>query len=247
MICDSKTLLSEWRLRLVLEKLSIVPNLRSRLEANLPERFQTLLQETDTRFAEITLTPKIANGTVDVAPIAIDADGFLFEGRGQARFDQTWTLDGAFIIPADLAAAMANSVSEMRYLFDTQQQIQFPLKVNGRGAEVNVMPDISKVGTTILKNTGTEALLRAMGVKNSAPSETSDPKRQDDPESPANSTSDNPASTPQKPAEQILLEGVFDSIFGNWTFSPPKITHKKSHFKLKLLFKVIVLNIYITT
>lgn len=203
-------------LQMVLEKLSIVPNLRPALESRLPERYQATLKQKDTIIADAFLTTTVQNGKLVFNPIELTADGFLFNGKGQLTLDQHYSVDGMFIIPADLSSAMEKAVQEMRYLFDGSGQINFPLKISGIKDKVSFMPDISQIGNQIIRNTGKEAILRAMGIDSSA--QTPESKQQTNPNNFNNSkeTDTNPTTPPatDKSPEQMLIEGVFDSIFG---------------------------------
>lgn len=203
-------------LQMVLDKISIIPNLRPALENSLPPRFKETLKQKNTILTAVKLKTSIKNGAVHLDPIGIDADGFLFTGKGKAEFDQSYTVEGVFMIPADLAEGMATAVPEMRYLFDDSSRISFPLKVSGRGEKINFMPDVKSIGTNLLRNTGKEALLRAIGIEPDVQSPAPDKegvRTGEDAGQEAPPSAGQPATPRPKPVEQILIEGVLDSIF----------------------------------
>jgi hypothetical protein len=204
-------------LRMVLDKISIIPNLRPELEAGLPPRFKETLKQKDTVLNAVEFKPSIKNGAVYLDQAGIDADGFVFTGKGKAGFDRSYTVEGVFLIPADLAESMAVAVPETRYLFDDSGRISFPLKVSGLGGKINFLPDVKSVGTNILRNTGKEALLRAIGIEpaSRSPAPEGEGGRAEE-NTPGQETppSAGEPDTRTKPVEQILIEGVLDSIFG---------------------------------
>ena len=187
-------------LKLVLDKITIVPNFRQRVEENLPERFKDKLKQKDTILTQAKLAILIGQGKAAINPLNVEADGFLFEGTGEAGFDLRYNFDGTFMIPQDLSLSMANIVPELEYLYDGQGQIIFPLKVSGQGADIRFMPDMEYIITNAVKNKGRQELQKVLDKVFGKESETP------------------PAATPAPPQRekdptQILIEGVLDSIF----------------------------------
>lgn len=206
-------------LKLVLDQLNFVPNVRQTLEENLPARFKEKLKQKDTIVTAVNVDLSVENGAVLLNTMDMEADGFFFKGKGTAGFDQSFSFDGAFIIPQDLALSMAKVINEFELLYDEQGQIQFPLKVSGKGSAVKFNPDIKFITTNAVKNKGRQELQKVLDkvFKTDEPSQENNPESTN-PEAPApaNQTS-NPDQLPpaqkQKAAEQVLIEGILDTIF----------------------------------
>jgi hypothetical protein len=193
-------------LKLVLDKLTFVPNLRQTVEANLPERFKQKLQQKDTILTKVRIDMGIDQGAVRIQPLNLEADGFLFTGTGKAGLDSSFNFDGSFIIPRDLAASMAKAVPEMEYLFDEIGQIRFPLKVSGKGTDIAFAPDLKYVTTNAVKNKGREELEKVLD-------KVFDRKEPAGQPAPTTTGGQGAPAQPQKAPEQILIEGVLDKIF----------------------------------
>lgn len=149
-------------LKMVLDKLSFVPNLAQTLEANLPDRYKEVLRKKDTAISSAKTKLEISNKTIVIQSVNIDTEAFSFQGKGTAGFDQTYALDGSFVIPQDLSGQMVTSVSQMQYLLNDSKQIVFPLKVTGKGGAVSFMPDVKQIGANALKEKAGEELQKVL-------------------------------------------------------------------------------------
>jgi hypothetical protein len=144
--------------KMVLDKLAFIPDLSGILEAKLPEQYKEKLRQKDTVITSLKLNASLSNGSINIQTIAMEAEGFLFEGTGTVGFDQSYSLNGSFVILQDMASRMVESVSELKLLQDETQQIRFPLKVSGKGRSVSFTPDVQGLGVTVIKNKASEEL-----------------------------------------------------------------------------------------
>ncbi len=193
-------------LKMVLDQLNFLPNIRQTLEDSLPPRFKEKLKQKDTIVTDVKLNIGIEQAAVVLNSLDMEADGFFFRGKGRVGFDQSFDFDGVFIIPQDMALSMAKTIAEFELLYDDQGQIQFPLKVSGKGAAVKFMPDMKYITTNVIKNKGRQEVQKVFDKvfekKKPASGENQTP-------------SDSGTEAPQeKPAEKVLIDGIFDSIFG---------------------------------
>ncbi|MFH1458091.1 MAG: AsmA family protein [Candidatus Omnitrophota bacterium] len=147
-------------LKMVLDKLSFVPNLAAVLEAGLPDRFKENLRKKDTIVTSFKIKGGISNASVAIQSMNMDAETFRFQGNGMVGFDQSYSFEGSFMIPQDLSARMCAAVPEMEYLLDEAKQIRFPLKVSGKRSAVSFMPDVKQMGITAIKHKGRQELER---------------------------------------------------------------------------------------
>lgn len=149
-------------LKMVLDKIPLISNLTDILSAKLPAGLSGKLLQKDTVVNSLKLTAEINNGSVLMQPISVEADGFKFEGKGRAGFDQSYSGEGAFSMPMDLSSRIAESVPEMKYLQDAEQLIRFPLKFSGKGASVSFKPDVKSLGVTAVTTAVTQELGKAL-------------------------------------------------------------------------------------
>ncbi|MBF0483398.1 MAG: AsmA family protein [Candidatus Omnitrophica bacterium] len=152
-------------LKTILDKISFIPNVSNRIETDLPEKYKQKLNSSDTDINKVEAVCAIANGNINIDPIAVEADEFIFSGKSQANFAQEYTVDGAFKIPAELSAIMAKSVKEMEYLYDTESNISLPIHVSGKGAQAPkfaVTQTAIEMGKGAIRNEGAKQLEKVL-------------------------------------------------------------------------------------
>ncbi|MBF0386164.1 MAG: DUF748 domain-containing protein, partial [Candidatus Omnitrophica bacterium] len=164
-------------LKTVLDKISFLPNVSSRVEAKLPEKYKTKLQDKDTEIKKISSPCIISKGVILLEPISVEADEFIFDGKCQAGFDQRYSLDGKVKIPAELSTAMGEGIEELKYLYDEKGNISLPVHVTGKGANVPVFAVTQTaidMGKNAILNQGKkevgQILNKALGIEENVPS-----------------------------------------------------------------------------
>lgn len=189
-------------LKTILDKISFLPNVSSRVQAKLPEKYKDKLTNKDTEIKNITSPVVISKGAIILEPINVEADEFIFTGKCLAGFDQKYILDGAVKIPGELSTAMGEGIAELRYLFDENNNISMPVHVTGQGQQAPVVAMTQtalEVGKNAIRNQGKKelegALFKVLGVKDT-------------------STPSDPNTPQQTPSAQPSPESqIFDSIF----------------------------------
>lgn len=149
-------------LKLVLSNISMLPGLADKMEETLPQNYKDKLTQKDTILNKAALTTTLQNGAIMIQPAEVEADGFLFSAEGTAGFDQSYSLDGSFFIAADLSAGMVAAVEELQYLLNDQQRIFIPLKIQGKGSQIKVFPDMEYLGKKIFMKRGRNELDKAL-------------------------------------------------------------------------------------
>ncbi|MCM8773694.1 MAG: AsmA family protein [Candidatus Omnitrophica bacterium] len=149
-------------LKMVLDKLKIVPNLSQIVEENLPEDFKKKLRQKDTVFTELRLNLEMMGGNLLMDTIDIAADCFLFKRKGKASLDARYEIEGIFVIPQELALSMVKAIPQMNILLNKSQQIEFPLKVLGKGSSISFRPDVSLIGVNVIKSKVSEELEKVL-------------------------------------------------------------------------------------
>ncbi|MDD4939777.1 MAG: AsmA family protein [Candidatus Omnitrophica bacterium] len=145
-------------MKMVLDKLPFFPNLAGVLEEGLPDRFKGILRKKDTDIASFKSGLEVINGKIQIRPVDLEAESFIFQGEGSLGFDRSYSLFGAFVIPRELSAGMIEDVPQMEYLLDEAKQIRFPLRVSGKGASVSFVPDVKQMGADAIRQRGMQEL-----------------------------------------------------------------------------------------
>lgn len=192
-------------LRLVLSRISLLPDLVSRIEMSLPPKYQEYLQKRDTEFEQIDLAVSVGNQKITIPDIELISEVFTMTARTELDFNQNIKFAGTVFIPADLSAAIVAEVKELEGLLQNDGQIKIPLSpYEGPAASMKVMPDMEYLTKYLLLNRGKQEVFKlldkAIGREEPQPSTEEAPTEQ----------------TPQKKQrrpEEELIEGVFDAIF----------------------------------
>lgn len=194
-------------LKIVLSKISMIPNLVEKIQANLPERYKEKLKQKDTVITKAKANLAVANGIAMLEEVGVEAEGFIFSGRGKADFSGQFSLAGSFFIPADLAASMVKAVPELQYLLEETGEIRIPLQAAGKAGDIKFSVDLEYITGKIIKKKASEELGKALDKvfnRKSQPEEEPDSDTAD---------TDTPPAKQERPLEQELIENVFDLIF----------------------------------
>lgn len=173
-------------LKIVLSKISMIPNLVAKIQANLPERYKEKLTQKDTILTKVKTDLAVGKGLALLKQVEIEADGFLFSGEGEVDFNQRFSLDGSFLIPEDLAASMVENVPELEYLLDERGKIRIPLQVSGKIPNIKFAVNLQYIGKKLIKKKASEELGKVL---------------------------DKMFEKEEKPAKQELIENILDTIF----------------------------------
>ncbi len=186
-------------LKTVFSKMSMIPNLVDKIEANLPERYRKILQQKDTSLRKVEMAASMSERFLTLNKIEMQAEGFSLIGSGTVDFDQNLNLSWSLLIEKDLSASMVAAVQELQYIVTEAGQIQIPVRVTGKATAPVMLPDIEYLGKRILANRGKEELNKVLdkvfGEKKSSPD------------------SQNPSDGQEKHPERKVIEDILDTIF----------------------------------
>lgn len=149
-------------LRAVLDKISVIPGLSEKVQANLPDRYKQKLTQEDTSLRDMELPVTIKNGRLLIKDTTISADEFTFKGQTEAGFNGAFSLEGSFLIPQELSAAMVAGVPQLQYLLDENKEMFIPLKVSGKAGQMNFNVDAATMSQKILMNQAKTQLIRVI-------------------------------------------------------------------------------------
>lgn len=149
-------------LRTVLDKISIIPGLAEKVQANLSEKYKQKLKQKDTVLSDIKLPVLIENGRFIIRNAVLTADEFVFQGQAQAGLDGAYVLEGSFLIPKELSASMVAAEDKLEYLLNQAGEIYIPLRVFGKAGVVNFKVDAEYISKRILIEQGTQQLFKVL-------------------------------------------------------------------------------------
>ncbi len=137
-------------LREVFRRIAIIPGLLEMLESRLPESYRAKLMARDTALEVVEFEAQAKQGSSTLKRFTVGTDTFQLSGEGW------WESDGSFSIPAtlrverELSAVMVRSVNELEGLVDPSGRLKFPVRMEGKWPQVQVLPDIEYIASHIL-------------------------------------------------------------------------------------------------
>lgn len=192
-------------LRLILSKISIIPDLAEKVEANLPEKYKEKLKDKDTIFASIEFDLKGQGENIFINKAELVADTFTLSAQGTVDWKQNLEIESVIFIPADLSASMVASVEQLNALVDENGRINIPLRrYSGKAASFRPLPDLGYLGKRLIINEGKEQLYRLLDKVFG----NEDDEQQDTEQQPGEPSREKPVRP-----EREIIENILDSIF----------------------------------
>lgn len=204
-------------LKLVLSKISFIPNLVSRIEENLPDTSKEKLKAKDTILEKAEMDARIRDRALRLNRAELNADGFLVTAAGRLDFEQNLSLEAGFTIPADLSAGMAAAVPELGYFLDDRGRIHIPFKpYTGKLARLRMYPDVEDLGKEIIRNRGKEELkkviFKALDLDGRSSGEEEPRGEGPSPAQPAGDGDATPPPEREPSPEEVIIENILDMI-----------------------------------
>jgi len=205
-------------LKVIFDKMSMLPKLNQQFEQNLPDKYKTMLQRTDTPFSAITLDAHIDGGVVIVDKLLAETDAFSISGKGTMDAKMNADFMTAIQIPADLSDSMVKSENMLLYLLDDSKKISFPLKISGPIKDLSYLPDLDYLAQRVIIQKGTEELDKVLnkifkteepqGETPNAPGASPDVAPQEKAPTGPEDTSSRESGSPEK----ALIQGLLNSL-----------------------------------
>jgi hypothetical protein len=196
-------------LRFVLDKISMIPNLAEKIEAQLPDNYKKKMTQKNTIFKKVNVAIQVKDGKLLVAPLMVDADDFILQAQGSVDFNQNAQFEFEFYISEELSQYMVSSVEQLSYLLEEDNKIHIPL-VSYQGPIIKMMiyPDLAKLGKKIIitgaKQELKKAIFKALKIENTSQNEEQGVENND-------SESVNPQNSEN--SNKIIINNVLDAIF----------------------------------
>lgn len=137
-------------LRLVFERLSMLPELIQALESRLPPEYQAKLMARDTLLRPIDASLAMESGEIHADELRVQTDTFGLRGKGRANLEGHAEAQGVIQIEPALSAAIVKSVKELHALENREGAIEFPLAVRVQANRMSIQPDLNYVASRVM-------------------------------------------------------------------------------------------------
>ena len=137
-------------LRVVFERISMLPGLMQALESRLPPNYQAKLAATDTVLQPVELAFTVEQGLLRFQDVALATETVRVTGAGQVGMDGQLVISSRLRIEPELSAALIKSVGELEGLANPQGELELPLAIQGQLPRVSVIPDLNYVASKLL-------------------------------------------------------------------------------------------------
>lgn len=191
-------------LKVVLDKMSMLPDLTEKLQQNLPEKYRTKLEQSNTEISAVDFDISIQSGQTTIRSAKAQADVFSLEGQGTMNSGLSMNLVTRIIIPEDLSKSMMSTAQELKFITDRSGQIVIPITITGKIPNTLMyLPDLEYLGRQLFETKGREELGNLLNKVLKGKGGSSD----------AGSDSDSGTSDGISNPGQEIINNVFDAIF----------------------------------
>jgi hypothetical protein len=198
-------------LNLVIDRLSMFPNLKEKLMQTLPDNYKEKLSQSDTVIDEFKINTQLENAQIVIESLSLIAEGFAIEAAGKMDLSQNLDLNNlSFSIKEDLSESMAQAQPELQLLMDNNRRIRIPiLPYHGKLSSVKVVPDLTQISRQAITNQGKGELrnliYKALDIKEDGSNQS---QQQNQPYS-----NQSEGNSPQESPQKDIIDGVLNNIF----------------------------------
>ncbi len=199
-------------LRVVLEKLSFLPDLVEKLENNLSEKYKKILQQNDTALQKAHVVFLIKGSKILVEQSTALMDGFQLEAKGQVDSRFNILMDADIFILQDLTKDMTATVEELSYLTDEKGQIWLPVQIQGKYPHITFYPDITFLSKKIFQRKGRKELNKLLDKAFGDEADSGEGQKEG-----GMNLENNKEQPPQKEEsspEKEIINSILDAVFG---------------------------------
>ncbi len=126
-----------------------IPGLTNAISPSLRQKYPETFAAKDTEFKELKANFDIADGRINVKNLRMAAADFLVQGEGWADFTRRIDFRSTLSFSQRLSADLAQSAREMKYLLNSQGQLEMPFTIKGRLPNVKPKPDTRYLGQLV--------------------------------------------------------------------------------------------------
>ncbi|MBU1062318.1 MAG: AsmA family protein [Candidatus Omnitrophica bacterium] len=199
-------------LKVVLDKIDVLPGLVQKLKQKLPAYYKELLKQNHTTFKPSEVAFNIKDGKVFFEKdITVESDGFYLVGNGNLDIHGAELANGfsdLYIAP-ELSDAFIDIVNELKYLKTDNGMIKIPLNIYGKFHDIYITPELNYIIQKLAVSKGQELLESIFKEE--------EPVRAGNETEPKIDYEDEEESQPQEEAREaepaeVLIKTIFDII-----------------------------------
>ncbi|MDP8213256.1 MAG: AsmA family protein [Candidatus Zapsychrus exili] len=201
-------------LKLVLNKISIIPNLLERIFDSLDEKYKQILELKDTTIKKAKLDLDIKDGIFTFKEALVVMEGFLIKAKGEMDFEQNLKIATDFYIEEELSANLIAASKELSYLLNEKKQIHIPFQYySGKLRDFRVFPNLEYLGKKIIKDGARQELKKAIFKALDLGGNLSDGEAQVESQSESSEGGSQTQEKREVRPEAVIIENVLDAIF----------------------------------
>ena len=129
-----------------------IPGLTNALSPSLRKKYPETFTAKDTEFKELRTQFDVADGRIHLKTLRMSAAEFVVAGNGWIDFNRRVDSRAVLTFSQRLSADLAQSAREIRYLLNSQAQLEMPFSVSGRMPDVKARPDANYLGQLVQRN-----------------------------------------------------------------------------------------------
>ncbi len=126
----------------VLGKVTEIPFISGALLSVVPDSLIAFVEKEHTVLESVTGSFDVAQETLTTEDLIIESDFFRLEGKGTIGFDTDLDLDAVIYFAKNFSDGLAGTTKELRYLFNDEGRLAFPVKISGVPPKLMVVPDV---------------------------------------------------------------------------------------------------------
>lgn len=154
-----------------LAKVDVIPGLGAALLAFIPEKYAPLFKGDRTVFDQLSVDAQLNGGNTTLNSFKIAHAAYAVSGEGTLPKSGDFEIHAQLTLTADLARGMVEKQPKLKLLLDEQGGIVFPITILKRGGVPIVIPDVTKLAKSALRNTAKDAATKVLdqGLEKVAP------------------------------------------------------------------------------
>lgn len=156
----------------VLASVKDLPFLSGALISSVPPQLMQELNSESTVIKSLTGNFRIADSALNTTDLNLLSNIFSLSGSGRVGFDSSINLNATIFFSKAFSEALVTKVKELKNILDQEGRLVIPLKIEGKGSSIVVLPDLGKLlrlgAQNALKDRAGDLLNKALGGKGSS-------------------------------------------------------------------------------
>jgi uncharacterized protein involved in outer membrane biogenesis len=129
-----------------------IPGLTHNLSPSLRKKYPETFTAKDTEFKELKTLVDVGDGRINFKNMRMSAAEFIAVGNGWADFNRRVDSRATLTLSQRLSTDLSQSAREIKYLLNSQGQLEIPFSISGRMPHVKAKPDANFLGQMVQRN-----------------------------------------------------------------------------------------------